>query len=580
MGLPSPHPSALFTLKPLNLAAQDVVNNPDHQQLVSVLESEDKQRVLGLDIGPRVSSMSRQCLAKLGRARDCDIAILGRHISSVQCDFHVLDNGMVMLRDQSSFGTTQIVPGEDDKSHPTPFELGRSRQVVVLPGKNTTFKIGASEDGAMFELIWHGNAREKLKSQLGDLYGTESDDRRARTEPEPDLAPTVAPTRPTTRIHTPPRGSLPIRYHPIEQIGSGAYGVVWRAVDMDTGRLIALKVICVERKSWRQPHGGAAWEAEHEWRNRWDNRYQTIKREIEILSRLSHPHIVEYLAKEVDSPAATVNILTDLMDGPLESLLSDMNDDIVACVLQHMLSALDYLASQKPSLIHRDVKPANILFKRLSNGELLFQLADFGLSHNEINAVTICGTRAFAAPELFFSGPQTPKMDIWSLFVTMVCVLDINNFRTTDWERVYPNDIFYAMLKAAEHRDMRRFKSMAVVKPEGRPSAAQLLSHFFPEQGISKEPTFPNFQQGFQQPGQMAHPVEAPPQSNLIAREGTFHYQGQQNAVRGSHSSKSRRRHRGNTRAGTPKSRNRSRHSSRREKSQAMRSVTMQDAYP
>lgn len=83
-----------------------------------------------------------------------------------------------------------------------------------------------------------------------------------------------------------------------------------------------------------------------------------------------------------------------------------------------MLSAFDYLASQ--NLCHRDIKPQNILYDCLDSDKYLFQLADFGLAHDFRLASTFCGSGLYMAPELHNNKPQSPKMDMWSLFVTLI----------------------------------------------------------------------------------------------------------------------------------------------------------------
>lgn len=85
----------------------------------------------------------------------------------------------------------------------------------------------------------------------------------------------------------------------------------------------------------------------------------------------------------------------------------------------NIASALQKLHSK--NIVHRDIKPENILFVRRQN-RFLFKISDFGLSTllnpNE-NDYSICGTDGYMAPEMYRKLPNTVKLDMFSLGVTL-----------------------------------------------------------------------------------------------------------------------------------------------------------------
>ena len=256
----SPHPLALFSLFPITDPAKAVVQHPCNKHLVSQLENE-----IVLDIGhTRSISGDHATLATLGRHGD--ITIEGRNISRIQCSFEI-DNEtkVVMFYDRSHSQTCQVF-GEGA----TPFVYGRPRKVVVQPKLNTIIGIGGVyRDLIQFELVWHTNidtTKEWVKTREKTALAENA--RFARTVDDTD---TVLPTGVMTRINTAGSRLQRIRYETIgDRIGAGQSAEVYKAVNVDTGQLIAVKIL-----KWSV---GSATQKE----------WMAVKREIEIHSSISH----------------------------------------------------------------------------------------------------------------------------------------------------------------------------------------------------------------------------------------------------------------------------------------------------
>lgn len=233
-----PHPLALFSLKPLNERARNVVAHPGNAHRRSALSDGE----VGLDVGFYIHSQSHNTLATLGRG-GTDIIVEGSLISRIQCSFELdPDSGLIVLYDRSHGQSTQVF-GE----HATPFELDRNRRVVVGEGINTKFGMGGERQNLIeFELIWHQDiikTTEKTKNQGNfpyrgvenpSLARTREESALARTEEKPALTRTedIDPDnnnqfRPVTRVHF--EGKAPPKMRYIETRFSWN-GDLWKSV--------------------------------------------------------------------------------------------------------------------------------------------------------------------------------------------------------------------------------------------------------------------------------------------------------------------------------------------------------------
>jgi hypothetical protein len=217
--------------------------------------------VLSLSIGHvRSTSGGITTLATLGR--NGDIFVEGSVFSRIQCSFEIDPVSNVVMFYDRSHSQTCAFHGNDA----TPFRYGFPRKVLVQNEINTSLGIGGSKrDLIQFGLRWHlepAATTAKIKDRGA-----------AAIEDNPCLAltidetSTVLPSRRETRIHTPGPRQLAIRYVIMGRLGEGQFGVVRKVVDVDSGRLMAVKVIRGQQK---------------------EEDRSALKREVEILSRIDH----------------------------------------------------------------------------------------------------------------------------------------------------------------------------------------------------------------------------------------------------------------------------------------------------
>jgi serine/threonine protein kinase len=184
-----------------------------------------------------------------------------------------------------------------------------------------------------------------------------------------------------------------------DKIGSGAYGIVYRGLDKQTGAFLAVKEIHCGHDSI--------------------SGMTDVVSEVQILQRLFHPNIVRYVGAAVLWDR--LYIFTEWVSGgSLTQILAQFGALPVGLVAQHTLQILKGLAYlHKQGIIHRDIKGQNILVSK--DGRI--KLADFGaarLLSNITKGPALFGTPAFLAPEVITDTRCDTKADVWSLGCTII----------------------------------------------------------------------------------------------------------------------------------------------------------------
>ena len=191
------------------------------------------------------------------------------------------------------------------------------------------------------------------------------------------------------------------RYRVVAVLGSGAMGEVLRARDERLGRDVAIKRI-------KNVLGAMS--------TTFQVRFEA---EARALAALAHPGVVQVfdLGLDGDDPY----LVMELIEGPtLRSVLAERGtlgpQEVCALGIQ-LARALE--AAHARGILHRDVKPANVL--RGPGG--LWKLADFGVAHVPDSDATISGqflgTPAYAAPESLTLGQFSPASDVYGLAATL-----------------------------------------------------------------------------------------------------------------------------------------------------------------
>jgi serine/threonine-protein kinase len=186
------------------------------------------------------------------------------------------------------------------------------------------------------------------------------------------------------------------RYRLLDQIGSGGMGSVWRARDERTGRHVAVKVL---------GHHSSALLARFV-------REQAV--------RVRHPHVVAphgwaaeddlvVLAMELVAGGSVADLLRE--HGPLDA-------GTVALLVEQLLLGL--AAVHGAGLVHRDVKPANLLLEATGDAPPHLRLGDFGvaapIADRRFTTVPgAIGTEGYMAPEQARGAPPEPTQDLYAV---------------------------------------------------------------------------------------------------------------------------------------------------------------------
>jgi len=248
-----------------------------------------------------------------------------------------------------------------------------------------------------------------------------------------------------------------------EKLGQGAYKDVWKAIDTEEGIEVAWNTVNLARVP----------PAER----------KRLRGETELLNNIRHPNIITFYRswedKDKDQICFTTEIVTSGTLKEYTRKIPNLKLKVIKKWCRQILSALIYLHSQNPPIIHRDLKCDNI-FINGSTGEI--RIGDFGLSSRGYGQ-SVLGTPEFMAPELY-DEKYSESVDIYAFGM---CVLEMSTKKYPYEECTTPAQIYKRVTNGLKPEvfsqitdmEVRAFVELCLAPPLYRPSARDLIEHPF-----------------------------------------------------------------------------------------------------
>lgn len=353
----------------------------------------------------------------VGRSRQCDIMLNESDISTVHCEFYLIQmdvdgvkRTLLNIVDKSRNGTfingSRLVKKDKILKNGDRLVLGKSCSFLfkyIFEDDERNVSIEQPKSDSVFE-----------KPKVG--FSNSQSTLRRLTRPRPQ--------------------SVFDNYVVGKELGVGHYATVKEGINKKTEQIVAIKIF-------------------HPQLNDDQKKNKQFKEETDILMRVKHSNIVKLLDSYVETVSKSqiqkYLVLEKIDDGELFDRIlrkTSLRQDETKALFKQILTGLQYLHGM--NIIHRDIKPENILLnitkrsdpKELQKGpwdadeiDIQVKIADFGLAKftGEMQFTnTLCGTPSYVAPEVLRKTDYSSKVDMWSAGVLLyVCLCGFPPFSDT-----------------------------------------------------------------------------------------------------------------------------------------------------
>ncbi len=273
----------------------------------------------------------------------------------------------------------------------------------------------------------------------------------------------------------PPNYLLKGRYRLLGKLGEGAFGAVYKALDMQFNRPVAIKVM-----SQNGPH------------MQMQEAIDAFQREARLLAALQHPSLP--IIYEHFCDAERWYFVMSFIEGEtLEEYLNKakggrlVTDEVLNIGIQ-ICEVLDYLHTRNPQIVFRDLKLSNIM--RTPDGRIY--LIDFGIARHfkpgQSKDTVAFGSAGYAAPEQHGRAQTTPRTDIYSLGAVLHQLVTGNDPSQTPFRFVLPRLYDQSIPAGLETLIMQMLDMDASKRPSSMASVKQALQGFAGQANMQPSP--------------------------------------------------------------------------------------------